>query len=145
MLHTPTAWTRFDNITVFEHSTDEPPLIIVFGLVRRYASIGDSRRWPRRSEYILLWAYALSERQQSHCQVFEAMFGDIPYEDPRVSNDGRLMADPPWATRIIDDLRSMAHLVDCARDVFTDVDEEWMSQPFAATLGKREGSGDFTW
>ena len=75
----------------------------------------------------LKWLQEISERPQVHCQILAALFGDIPFESTRACNEGRIIgAIGPWARRLIDDISSMAHLVDGGEDFIEDLDSRWL-------------------
>ena len=74
----------------------------------------------------LKWLQELSERSHVHCQILAALFGDIPFENTRSSNEGRIIGPlGPWARRLIEDLSSLSHSVDGGEDFLEDLDSRW--------------------
>ena len=73
------------------------------------------------------WTEELSRRPLTHGQILAAMFGAEPFEEPRVSNQCRLIRPvTKWAERILEDIRSIKETVDGADDLIEELDERWM-------------------
>ena len=75
----------------------------------------------------LHWTQELSRRPTTQCQILAAMFGDVPFEEPRVSNQGRIIRPTTgWAERILEDIRSIKETVDGADDLIQELHGRWM-------------------
>ena len=73
--------TREDGQVVYKAWTNEK--------IRRFWRLPCAKTEARVRR--LRWMQELSRRPTTHCQIIAAMFGDVPFEEPRVSNQGRIL------------------------------------------------------
>ena len=96
------------------------------GRIRRYWKLPAQKTEARVRR--LRWTQELSRRPTTHCQILVAMFGDVPFEETRLSNLGRIIRHiAEWAERILEDIRSIKETVYGADDLIKELDGRWMS------------------